>query len=536
MTNAPGGVEQFAWRPDGASLAYVAIDPEPARSGDQKYIDAYAVGNDPALASGPPRPARVWLQPLAGTRPRLLTAGAGSATSGDAQSTLSFSPDGATLAYVHAPDNLANDADDATVSLIDVANGRERALGFARDHQGDPLFSPDGTHIAYIHSDGDGQTHPNLAYVAPMTGGTTRSVSQAVDRPVRSIGWEPNGRALDFTVPDGTKNVLYRAPLDGPPQRVEFGDVNVISAVQGAVGNGGAFAFIGSWTGHPAELYYAAPGGSPHVLTHFNDPLSALALATSERIVYPTTTGVEGDAVLVKPPGYTPARRYPLVIIVHGGPTQAATQGWDSRAQLFAANGWLVLEPNYRGSTNAGKRYQQAIFVDTVVGPSLDIRAALDAVKARGIVDDARIAVSGWSYGAVLTTWLVTQYHDWRCAVAGAPVTDILADYATADDINADRELFRGSPWVGTNRADYLAQSPITFVGNVTTPLLLLSDRGDQRVSPVGAYEFYHALRDLGRPVELVVYPVDGHYPGDPVRSADVSRRWASFIARHFAP
>jgi dipeptidyl aminopeptidase/acylaminoacyl peptidase len=223
------------------------------------------------------------------------------------------------------------------------------------------------------------------------------------------------------------------------------------------------------------------------------------------------------------------------VIIVHGGPTEASTQGWDSRAQLFAANGWLVLEPNYRGSTNAGKRYQQAIFVDTVVGPSLDIRAALDAVKARGIVDDSRIAVSGWSYGGVLTTWLVTQYHDWRCAVAGAPVTDILADYATADDINADRQLFRGSPWVGTNRADYLAQSPITFVGNVTTPLLLLSDRGDQRVSPVGAYEFYHALHDLGRPVELVVYPVDGHYPGDPVRSADVSRRWASFIARHFA-
>ena len=535
VTSAPDGVEQFVWRPDGRSIAYVAIDPAPKRTGDARFVDAYTVGNDAALAAGPARPARVWLQRLSAAAPVRLTSGAGSATSGEAASTLSFSPDGAMLAYLHAPTNVLNDADDATTRVIDVASGRERALGFSRDHEADPLFSPDGAHIAYLHSDGDNQVHPTQAYVAPAGGGASRNVSGPIDRAVQTAGWEPDGRTLDFVVADGTKNVLYRTPLDGSPQRVALGDLSIGSGVQGAVGARGAFAFIGSWTGRPPELYYAAPGLAPRALTHFNDPVAARALATSERIVYPTTTGIEADAVLVKPPGFEPGHRYPLVVVVHGGPTETSTEGWFSRVQLLAANGWLVLEPNYRGSTNAGERYQHAIFVDTVAGPARDIRAALDAVKARGIVDDKRIAVSGWSYGGVLTTWLVTQYHDWRCAVAGAPVTDILADYATADDIDADRELFRGSPWVGTNRADYVAQSPITYVADVTTPLLLMSDRGDRRVSPVSTYEFFHALRDLGKPVELVVYPVDGHFPGDPVRSADVSRRWAGFIAGHFA-
>jgi dipeptidyl aminopeptidase/acylaminoacyl peptidase len=352
---------------------------------------------------------------------------------------------------------------------------------------------------------------------------------------VRDIGWEPGGRVLDFTVADGTAYVLYRAPVGGTPQRVDLGGISITSGLDGALGKDGALAFVGSTTQRPDELYYAAPNGAPRRLTHYNDAVAALALGASERITYPTTAGVDGDAVLVTPPGFTAGRTYPLVVLIHGGPTSASTETFSTRAQLMAARGWLVLQPNYRGSTNRGERYQHAIYVDTVDGPGKDIRAALDAVKARGIVDASRVAVSGWSYGGVMTTWLITHYHDWRVAVAGAPVTDNLADYATADDINADRELFRGSPWLGDNRADYVAQSPLTYVKDVTTPVLLMTDRGDQRVSPVSAYEFYHALRDLGKPVDMVAYPVDGHFPSDPVRSADVNRRWVDYIADHFA-
>lgn len=534
-TAAPGGVEQFAWRPDGKALAYVAIDPKPKATGDARFVDAYRVGNDPALAHGAARPARVWLQPLPGGSARLLTAGAGSVTYGEGESTLSFSPDGATLAYVHAATAVLNDADDATSRLIDVATGRERPLGASASHEHDPLFAPDGMHIAYQHSDGDNQVHPTHAYVTSSRGGPGIAVSPSVDRAVRDIGWEPGGRVLDFTVADGTAYVLYRAPLGGTPQRVDLGGVSIMSGLDGALGTDGALAFVGSTTQHPDEIYYAAAGAAPRRLTHYNDVVASLALGASERITYPTTVGVDGDAVLITPPGFSSGRTYPLVVLIHGGPTSASIETFSTRAQLMAAHGWLVLQPNYRGSTNRGERYQHAIYVDTVDGPGKDVRAALDAVKARGIVDASRVAVSGWSYGGVMTTWMITHYHDWRVAVAGAPVTDNLADYATADDINADRELFRGSPWLGDNRADYVAQSPLTYVKDVTTPVLLMTDRGDQRVSPVSAYEFYHALRDLGKPVDLVVYPVDGHFPSDPVRAADVNRRWVDYIADYFA-
>jgi dipeptidyl aminopeptidase/acylaminoacyl peptidase len=533
VTDAPNGVEQFVWQPGGKAIAYVAIDPEPKKIGDAKYVDAYTVGNDPALAKGAARSARVWLQPLSGGRARLLTPHEGSVTYGEAQSTLSFSPDGATLAYVRAPTAVLNDADDATIRLIDVASGRETPLGASTSHEFDPHYSGDGAHLAYAHSEGDNQVHPVEAYVTGARGGPGRSVSHAIDRTVRDLAWEPGADVLDVVVADGTHYALERLPLGGTAQRVDLNGISITSGLEGALARGGKLAFTGSTTTRPDEIYLAEPGASPRRLTGYNDTVAALALGAGERITYPTTAGVDGDAVLITPPGFAPGRTYPLVVLIHGGPTIASTETFSTRAQLMAARGWLVLQPNYRGSPNLGERYQHAIYMDTVEGPGRDVRAALDAVKARGIVDASRVAVSGWSYGGVMTTWMITHYHDWRVAVAGAPVTDIIADYATADDINADRELFRGSPWTGNNRADYLAQSPITYVADVTTPVLLMTDRGDQRVSPVSAYEFYHALRDLGKPVQLVAYPVDGHFPSDPVRSADVNRRWVDYIADH---
>ena len=222
--------------------------------------------------------------------------------------------------------------------------------------------------------------------------------------------------------------------------------------------------------------------------------------------------------------------------MLHGGPTSASTETFDPLDQLLAARGWLVLEPNYRGSNNLGARYQRAVGGDKLRGPGTDVDAALAAVRKLGIVDDSRLAVSGWSYGAGLALWMTAHRHDWRAAVAGAAVTDIAADYATADDITADRALAGGSPLVGRYRAAAAAMSPITYAARVRTPLLLLTCRGDTRVSPVGVYEFFHALRDLGRDVRLVAYPIDGHFPSDPVRRTDVYRRWIAFIAQRFGP
>ncbi|HEX3466156.1 MAG TPA: prolyl oligopeptidase family serine peptidase [Candidatus Elarobacter sp.] len=527
-------VVQFAWRPDGNALAFVAIDRAAAKTGDAKYLDAYSVGNDAALAEGAARPAHLFLQPLDGAPARALGPRTGSVASGDAESTLSFTPDGKTLAYVWSPTNVGNDAVGARVHLVDVATARDTALPGFTNEEHDPLWSPEGTRLAYMHSGGDDQLHPVEVFLTTPSAGA-QPVSHAVDRAVRDIGWQPGSSSLYFTVTDGTKHVLFRSRNGARPEPVALGALSITSGLDGAIARNGSIAFTGETANRAPELYLQAPdGGAPARLTSYNDAFRSIALAGATRITYHTAVGVDGDAVLVKPAAMQPGRRYPLVVVIHGGPTAASTEGFDVLEQLLAARGWLVLEPNYRGSNNLGARYQRAVGGDKLRGPGNDIDAAIAAVRRLGIVDERRMAVSGWSYGAGLTLWMIEHRHDWRAAVAGAAVTDIAADYATADDIAADRALLGGSPLIAPYRARAASMSPITYADRVRTPLLLMTCRGDTRVSPVGVYEFYHALRDLGRPVQLIAYPVDGHFPSDPVRRNDVYRRWIAFIAERF--
>jgi dipeptidyl aminopeptidase/acylaminoacyl peptidase len=199
----------------------------------------------------------------------------------------------------------------------------------------------------------------------------------------------------------------------------------------------------------------------------------------------------------------------------------------------MAARGWLVLEPNYRGSDNLGLAYQRGVLYDPEEGPGKDVMAAVDAVRARGIVDDKRIAVSGWSYGGIMTAWMISKYHIWRAAVSGASVDDWATDYGVADDSNADAALFHGSPFTG-DAAEWRRASAISYVRDVTTPVLILSDVGDNRDPFATSSMYWRALRDNNKDATLRVWPVDGHFPRDPVRISDVYEHWADYIAKHF--
>jgi dipeptidyl aminopeptidase/acylaminoacyl peptidase len=160
--------------------------------------------------------------------------------------------------------------------------------------------------------------------------------------------------------------------------------------------------------------------------------------------------------------------------------------------------------------------------------------AALDAVRARGIVDDHRIGVYGWSYGGIMTAWMISKYHLWRAAVSGASVNDWATDYGVADDSDADVALFHGSPFVPGNRAEWDRASAITYAHDVTTPVLILSDVGDNRDPFATSSMYWRALRDNHKDATFVAYPIDGHFPSDPVRAADVYQRTLDFIAARF--
>ncbi len=538
VTKAPAGVEQFAWRPDGRAIAYAAEDAEPKKTGAARFRDSFEVGNTPITALAMPKPVLLWTLDLdAKAVPRELTSDpVRSVATGEAQSTLSWSPDGSAIAFTLAPNAVLNDATRAHVAVVDVATAKLRLPTGGSDFESDPRFSPEGANLAYLHSTADSQITLAQTYVtsAKATSAPGMPVTAPYDRAVHDFAWTHDGAALWFTCDDGTAVALVRAPLAGAPQRIDLGGLSAVSPLDGAIGRDGAFAFVGTANAQPSELYYRpASGGAPIRLTAFNAATTALALGSSETIAFTAGNGMPSDAVLRLPPGFDPHRRYPLVLEIHGGPTAASTQTFDRLAQLMVARGWLVLEPNYRGSDDHGLAFQSAVRYDPEAGPGADILAAVAAVRARGIVDDARIAVSGWSYGGIMTAWLATHATIWHAAVSGASVNDWAVDYSIADDSESDAALFHATPWTADARAEYAAASAVNFAKNVTTPILLLSDTGDNRDPIATTYEFYHALRDNGKDVRFVAWPLAGHFPGDPVRTRDVYEHWVDFIAEH---
>ena len=534
VTSQIGGIDQYAWRPDGNAFAFVATDEAPKKKLPAKNRDAFVVTNNDYLAKAAAMPTHLYTIDATGGTSKRITRGAWSVATGEATSAISWSADGTKIAFTKAPNAILNDADSATVQTVDVASGTVSAVSAHTDHERDPLYSPDGSKIAYTYSAGDNQINLTEAFVTTPGSGNGTSVSHAYDRPVGDFAWRPDSSGLVFLTSDHTQRVLVDAPLNGTPKKIDTGALSVSSQLENAIAKDGTIVFTGTTANRPSDVYVLAPGGTPRQLTHYNDATAALALGTVEPLDFTTDDGMQGDATLTYPVGYTTGKAYPLVVLIHGGPTASSLQTFDRLGQLMAARGWFVLQPNYRGSDNLGLAYQRAILYHAADGPGRDIMSALAAAQKKVNVDPKRIGVSGWSYGGIMTGWMITHYHVWRAAMSGAGVHDWILDYAVADDLNSDRELFHGSPFVGKNRAEYLAQSPLTFAKNVTTPLLILSDVGDARVPIVEGYEFFHALRDMHKPVTMFAYPIAGHFPRDPVHADDLYGRWVDYFATSF--
>ncbi len=346
--------------------------------------------------------------------------------------------------------------------------------------------------------------------------------------------------SMIVTAADGTRSRLFRVARDHAATAVDTGDVN---PGQPSVARDGTTAFAGSTAIDPSEIYLiparvaagASDCGAVARLTSTNRWLASRALGTKRTLTWHAADGTLLDAVITEPPGFTRAKRYPLVLTIHGGPTGASRATFRSLSALLAARGWLVMEPNYRGSDNHGAKSVASSLGHPMSIAGQDILDAVAALTREGVVDPERIGVSGWSAGGMMTSWLIAHDTRWRAAFSGAGV-DTLLGVATMGDVNGYAfGILRGDPWTdpaAMQRA--VAESPLTYADRVRTPTLIVTDAGDQRVPTPLAYEFYHAVRATGTPVELLVYPVNGHFPSDPLHVEDVNRRWVEWFATHF--
>jgi dipeptidyl aminopeptidase/acylaminoacyl peptidase len=529
ITDAPQGVDGYAWSPDNSQFAYVTQDTP------RKEIGFY-VGDNDYLHHETAVPSHLWVVSASGGKARRLTSGAWSLGIVDPYitSSLSWSPDGKQIAYTHFPNAINGDTLTAYDEAVEVRTGRRSALTRNGSLEGDPAFAPAGDLLAYRRNTAGDATNGNAIYVTragSRAAGT--DVRAAIDRNINAMQWAPDGASLWLVGQSGEDSALWYVSADGKRvQRVRLNGVAMGGVSRPA--RSGAVVFIGSTARHPGELYYlASPQSTPQRLTDENAHFDSLQLGRVEPLRWHNGRFAE-DGVVTLPPHYDARRSYPLVLLVHGGPQSASTIGWNQQNQVFAAHGYVIFNPNYRGSTNLGDAYEHAIWHDAGQGPGTDVMAGIAALERRYNIDRSRVAVTGWSYGGYMTSWMESHYHIWKAAVAGAALNDWFDDYNVAFYVHTDEPWFGGSPWNPKFSAMWRDQSPITYAQQIKTPTLIMGDIGDNNVTITNSFKMFHALRDNGVPVQFVAYPVHGHFPTDPAQSEDVQKRWLAWIDRYF--
>jgi dipeptidyl aminopeptidase/acylaminoacyl peptidase len=526
VTNAEEGVGSFEWTTDGKHFLYTSRDAAEELEGEERHNRSFEVGDNSYLTLAAPRSAHMWRVSVEGGEAERLTEGAESIDG------FVVSSDGRTVALEVMPLPHSGEGIRSTIRLLDLESAETRDL-VSEPPVSPARFSPDGRFLAFSRSRGaESGFHPNGIFVKPVDGGEVIDVTGQIDRSLGGMAWLADGQSILVSGTDLTARALWHQPIDGAPRRLDLGDIHPGGPV---VSPNGTVVFVGREDNRASELYAMKAGEwEPRRLTSFNEALAEMKLSRVETVVWDGPDGFEQNGVLLYPPDYEEGRRYPLVLSIHGGPMGASGEAFSTFNQIMAARGWLVFSPNYRGSSTQGKAFQSAVVNDAGEGPGRDVMSGVQVLKDGGIVDESRIAVSGWSYGGYMTAWLTAHYDGWAVAMAGAAVTDWFDWYSMADMNTWAGFGLGGSPWLNDNAMNYWQQSPMAYAHQIRTPTLILSATGDERVTVSQSYKLYHALKDNGVEVKFVVYPVSGHFPPDPVHRRDVRRRWVEWIAEHF--
>ena len=531
ITDSKTGVVEFTWSPDGKEIAFVAQDTVLNPKEIAHHEDAFKVTQNNYLVRAALQPWHLWIVSSGGGPAKRLTEGSWSLRTDQAtMSPVVWNPNGHSIVFQKFEDVWEGNVWHSIIAQVDTESCKVTTL-ISEEATGEPGYGPVSGILAFMRPRNGDENNGNAVYVD--VSGSITDATKGLGRNIDNYAWLPDGKDLLLTGADGTRRVIWQQPVSGNATKVDLGNVNAMGSL--SVSKDGAIAFIGITDSHPSELYYMSSiRSTPKRLTDFNGFVDTLALGKTESVNWKGPNDFNEDGVLNYPVNYQRGTKYPLVLVIHGGPEGTSTVDFSSLVQLLAAKGFLVFQPNYRGSTNLGDAYQHAIFRDTGEGPGKDVMAGLAKVEQLGIVDTSRIGISGWSYGGYMTSWLNGYYPDrWKAAVEGAALNDWVMDYTIAYYQAGDTYFFGGSPWVEKYWNIWRDQSPIIFAPRVKAPTLIMGDAGDDNVPIVNSYEMYHALKDNGVHTEFYVYPADTHFPGDIVRATDVCRRWVDWMVKY---